>query len=915
MSSVPKSSYTIADKLFYEPLDRYEPDKQAYFNIVEGLLPGDGWVIVRKGVWFHAVPIGKSMLPQGWKIHLSATQGNADEILRRIVPILASQRTAFKFGLDRRILSIMTGKNWHRGGSGKFITIYPDGQEHFMRLIEELHQATAGLDGPYILSDRRYRDSRVVFYRYGGLLPVDTLTAKGEKTHVLTTPEGETMPDERQPYFVLPSWVQDPFEPPAEEDDGGAHLLKDGRYEITSVLTFSNSGGVYLATDKQTDETVVIKEARPFVNTTPSGEDAVALLKKEFRLLSKLDGTGVAPRPIDFFTDWEHSYLVEEYLGDVPTLRMHGGSAKRNLVLFTQPTAEAVHEYWAEYKWIFTRLAEILSVLHEHGIVFMDLSMNNILVVDEGRDLKLIDFEGAFEPAIEKPTYIFTPGFVSYKDLMRQEYKFESDYYAFGALMIAYLLPVNGMLTIDPQVFVRFIRTICDDFGLPPELLDVIQGLLDPEPDNRTKPAEVIAALGRMEIAGAPVLQTRDGLSEACAEVLRGTAGHLRQVASVDRTDRLFPADPKVFVTNPLSVAYGATGVAYALKTLTGEVPQDVTDWILRQKIDPQTYPPGLYLGLAGIAWVLWELGFHERAESLMRSSEGHSGLEESPDMFYGLAGWGLAQLRFFLNTQDERYLDQALLAGAALARTAKEEEGRCYWPEADGDIPLGFGHGASGISLFLLYLHLATGDEQYLELGKRALDFDLATAETNPEGAFTWRMRRTPTSTMLPYLRYGTAGVGLATVRYHWLLGEPRYREVLERMHPDVDRKYAIFPGRFVGLSGMGDFLLDLAATRGFEERADTSLRRIISGLLLFQVDSEKGLGFPGYELFRLSTDYATGSAGIALFLHRYLTRSRPDFLVDELFGQRASATAGGLVLPSGPALYREIPGLRVSG
>ncbi|HTG32240.1 MAG TPA: class III lanthionine synthetase LanKC [Thermoanaerobaculia bacterium] len=904
MSSVPKASYTIADKLFYEPLDRYEPDRQAFFNLVKERLPAD-WQIVRKGVWFNAVPFAKALAVQGWKIHVSATQTNAEEILRRVVPILTGQRTVFKFGLDRRILSIMTGKNWHRGGSGKFITIYPDDQDHFIRLIEEIHQATAEFEGPYILSDRRYRDSRVVFYRYGGLSPVDTLTAKGEKTLVLSTPEGETVPDERQPYFVLPSWVEDPFGTPAEEESA-ENTLKGGRYEITSVLAFSNSGGVYLATDRESGDTVVIKEARPHVNTTPSGEDAVALLRKEYRLLQKLDGTGVAPRPIDFFTDWEHSYLAEEYLGDVPTLRLYGGSVKRSLVLLTQPSAEAVHAYWADYKRIFTRIAEMLAVLHERGIVFMDVSMNNILLVDEGRDLKLIDFEGAFEPAIEKPTYIFTPGFVSYKDMMRQEYQFESDYYAFGALMIAYILPINGMLTVDPTVHLRFIRSICEDFGLPGELLDVINRLLDPEPSKRATPAEVIAALGRMEITRPPAFRLRDDLPAACGEVLRRSADHWLRTATEDRADRLFPSDPKLFVTNPLSLAYGASGVAYALNTLTGSVPQGISDWILRQSAGAKTYPPGLYLGLSGIAWALWDMGFREPAERLMRESHGHPGLEESADLFYGAAGWGLAQLRFFLNTGDERYLDQAILAGTTLARTAREEDEYRYWPEADGGIPLGLGHGASGISLFLLYLSMVTGDEQYLDLGRRALDFDLAQAESNPEGHSTWRMRRNPASTMLPYLRYGTAGIGLATVRYNWLLGGDEYRAALEMMHPDVDRKYAIFPGRFIGLTGMGEFLLDLAATPGFEERAEASLRRLISGLLLFQVETEKGAGFPGYELFRLSTDIGTGSAGVALFLHRYLTRRPADFLVDELFAREARpAVLAGAGLEGGIAAF----------
>jgi lantibiotic modifying enzyme len=382
-------------------------------------------------------------------------------------------------------------------------------------------------------------------------------------------------------------------------------------------------------------------------------------------------------------------------------------------------------------------------------------------------------------------------------------------------------------------------------------------------------------------------------LQEVCRDVVQRMTDSILGLASPDRHDRLFPADPKVFVTNPLSVGYGACGVAYVLHKVKGHVPDGVIAWILRQSRDVKTCPPGLYLGLAGVAWVLWDVGRHDEALELMRQNAAHPALEESPDMFYGLAGWGMTQLKFFAATGDRQYLDWAIRAGDTLARTAKEEDGRLHWPDAGGNVVYGFGHGASGISLFLLYLHLATQDEKYLELGRRALDFDLAAAEQNPEGASTWRMRRSPAAPWLPYFRHGTAGVGMAVVRYYWHLREPRYREALDLMLPDVDRKYAIMLGRFTGLTGIGEFLLDLEATEGYESAAREGLKKLVSGLLLFQVETEKVLCFPGYELFRLSCDLATGSAGIALFLHRYLNKHPQAFLVDELFGAGVSRSA----------------------
>ena len=75
----------------------------------------------------------------------------------------------------------MNSKRWARQGAGKFITIYPFDEDQFVSVIEQLHQATRQFEGPYILSDRRYKDSKVVFYRYGGMSPFKVLNIKGEK--------------------------------------------------------------------------------------------------------------------------------------------------------------------------------------------------------------------------------------------------------------------------------------------------------------------------------------------------------------------------------------------------------------------------------------------------------------------------------------------------------------------------------------------------------------------------------------------------------------------------------------------------------------------------------------------------------------------------------------------------------------
>src|SRR5205823_1485494 len=119
----------------------------------------------------------------------------------------------------------------------------------------------------YILSDHCYKESQVVYYRYGGMQPYEVLNVRGERVPMLVAPDGSEVPDQRAAYPVTPSWAGALL--PAhefEKQSDGSLALRDGRFEIETVLAFSNAGGVYLALDHSTGRRVVIKEARPRIN-------------------------------------------------------------------------------------------------------------------------------------------------------------------------------------------------------------------------------------------------------------------------------------------------------------------------------------------------------------------------------------------------------------------------------------------------------------------------------------------------------------------------------------------------------------------------------------------------------------------------------------------------------------------------
>jgi len=186
-------------------------------------------------------------------------------------------------------------------------------------------------------------------------------------------------------------------------------------------------------------------------------------------------------------------------------------------------------------------------------------------------------------------------------------------------------------------------------------------------------------------------------------------------------------------------------------------------------------------------------------------------------------------------------------------------------------------------VSLFLLYLYLATGNEYYVEVGRRGLNFVMARGYRNDDGGLTWYAKEGE-PTVTPYWRWGTAGLGMAILRYRYALDDDGYDRLLADLLPDTDRKYTIFPTRFFGLAGIAEFHLDMAAF-GFDvEAALERAKKALSGILLFRMELENGVAFPGETLARISCDFGTGSAGIALTAHRYLQGGESSYLLDEL-------------------------------
>jgi class III lanthionine synthetase len=867
-----KFMFTLIDELFYEPVEtRYRPWPEYETPMTELLneLAID-WTFTRDGFWNFVHPKYEFDMPlQGWKVHVSAGLDNAVSILKRTARIALSRKFPFKFALDKNVLATMSSKRWARGGSGKFITLYPPHLEGFKSLLEELYQALRDEEGPYILSDRRYKDCRVLYYRFGGLRRNSVIDVKGEKVLVLVTPDGKTVPDVRTPYFSPPAWVEDPF--PAEKVERQPQLVLNDRFVVKKAVAFSNSGGVYVAEDRTTGREVIVKEARPHTAMDDRGNDAVKLLKKEAQLLELLRDTGVAPAPLDSFHAWENFFLAEEYLDGIDIREI---MLLQSPLMLVRPSLDDSKQYYEICRRILKAFAEAVDLLHRKGIVFGDLNARNIRIDPTTHTVRLIDFEGAFKPDVDEPTYLFTPGFKSTASIRKNSQGYEDDLFALASNMFYMLFPLPALSTLRADLFDTVLKTVIDDVGWSrTEVYNIINGLSK----NEMTCARACALLDKpVEILPPSFADDIDDVS--CNHITRELGTFILANLRPDRDDGLFPSDPFVHRTNPLGLGFGASGVLYALKKCGFEVPKVATDWLERKldHVGAAALPPGLLTGASGIAWCLWDLGFEDRALELMKVANSSRLLQAHHSYLYGMAGIGLANLYFHSRTGKPEYLAAAQALAESLLKTAQQNDSGLFW-ENDGLLHLGYGYGQSGVALFLLRLFEVSGDEQFLREGRRALEFDLSHAEEREPGVLTFA--RAPSDpTAVPYVEEGSGGVAKVAMRYG--LWDDR----LEKILLDSHRKYSGFVGLLYGAGSFVDVLTDAYLLSNNPQYLEMAKRPLTGIRDVYLMKQAQGAATPGDNLFRITCDYATGVAGVMRALHRFAHLEHADFVFDDV-------------------------------
>ncbi|WP_289118311.1 class III lanthionine synthetase LanKC [uncultured Idiomarina sp.] len=881
--------YGVVSKEFYDTPDNL-PVSGLYLNHVKRLVPRS-WRIQVRGWWTFITPADHKMAKQGFKIHISAINKDAVSIINAVLPILVTHQVAFKFVSGPEMYTLGVSKNFGRSGSAKLIAVYPTNEEVFRKVIEDLYQATKDFQGPYILSDMRYKDSGVVYYRYGGFISVEKLKINGTAEAMIQDADGSYVSDERVPYYKLPEWVTEPFQKVNDISTLSVPLLND-RYQVLNVMKFSNSGGVYLAKDLSNDEDVVIKEARPHIGLARVSEDryidSKELLKREALVLRKLEKLDCAPRFIDEFEQESHAYLVQSFIPGQP---LSSFRARDNVTLISKTDREGVIDFIMTFSVLARRTIDMVKKVHSEQVILGDLSASNVMVEPESLTVRLIDFETSWDCEQGEPDYIVTDwGTDGYRHRVKRQSSddiksdlLKSDWYSLAMTLYSTLLPNNNLFELAPDKFELMLTKLTEYYGLPDSLKGFLKALKQANLDsamsqlNELEGVSAKAVLPVESWQGINNINTAKSIDRAAVNSER-LADYVESVATPLREDRLWPSGAEIFVTKPGSLAYGAAGTQMFLADMHRECQAKYNLWWQREWKHFESYPPGFHSGLAGISYLYGNIGQLDTAKVLFEQLSKSSLRFANNNWMYGEAGIAHAGLALFAQSKDEEFLYHAKQSGEHLLKSAENHEGALCWLDSNGK-PLhpGFADGVSGIILALTQLYEVTTEQKYIDSALQALSYVNQYADVSL-GRPVWYLDQTR-QIHTPYWYRGAAGIGSVLLRMGSVIDDQGLIDLGCEAIGGAFSKFTVACDQYRGMSGIGESLLD-----AYQITADERFLRmaclVADTISLYIIEQDEGAVIPGFQNKRFQCDYAHGTAGVGCFLKRLTTQSARRFM-----------------------------------
>lgn len=180
--------------------------------------------------------------------------------------------------------------------------------------------------------------------------------------------------------------------------------MLEGRYRIEKLIAMGGFGAVYRAVDTRTGQTVAIKDM-----ICPDPEEfkiRLSFFRREAEILRALSSLPIVPRIYEFIQKGQSAHLVMEFIEGTDLVKVMEQNNHRPFPL------DMVVE-WGK------QICDVLDHMHrmEPPVVHRDLKPDNIMLLADGRSIKMIDFGTARDlgrtsrTRLQAKTRVYTEGY------------------------------------------------------------------------------------------------------------------------------------------------------------------------------------------------------------------------------------------------------------------------------------------------------------------------------------------------------------------------------------------------------------------------------------------------------------------------------------------------------------------------
>ncbi len=817
----------------------------------------------------------------GWVLHLSVIRSQIPALLNLVIPDLMQGSIPFAVIRDYQIAGTLLDGGLGYANIGKTMIIYPANDKQALLCAKKLINLTKEFRGPVVPTDRHL--GSIVYTNY----------------EICARDADDKLPASRVPFnaYAGISWPYNEITTPYAPKP--ARLLNDIYYPL-NTLKFDAKGdvkrGIYFK-KLWNIRLCLIKQGRLNMFVDKADRDVSARLQWQYELYHHLGRDIPLPAIFDYFQHEGDTYLAMELI--------------KGISLGKWINKAYQHRSWRDLSvktksHLLDKYLEILSIigrLHDKGYIHRDITPENFMI-DDDEKLFLIDMELTWCINSQKPMPPFelgTNGFMSPEQYNAKIPTIKEDIYGLGGLMLVFF--TNLSPTKFEGVAYDTLSEHLNFFIGDEKISQLIVSCIDPAPKGRPGIDDIRYQLQRYQdkIRSGPQTQISLELSRTI------TGLSIKGIIQAGINGLSFPlllTPKKRWISKAINVDKDKgnaqknidvycgwhTGMAGPLWTVsltqkagfnieTCMVPFKSSWGYLQETLTqhPDTVPPGLYMGKAGIAIAISEglsCGAMQADVDTLRLL--HACLSSSaaqPDLGDGWAGQGIALLyclQWIKDSKKEALLENCLNN----ILMSQRKDGSWDVRGASGktsDILLGLDHGVAGIIWFLLS-YLEKYHHPKTEIAVRnALDW-LVRKSTVKKGAYHWNVSTKSRQFEKWSFEDGIPGIFLVLTKAYSVLKEPLYRKIVALYFKNIYPRTVLMDFSLrSGLAGIGHLCLDAFKTFGdpeYQDRADWIAALFVHS---FQ-EIEQGAGYwLAHPTTLYTADLFSDNSGILHFMMRH--------------------------------------------